>query len=807
MFFQILKKDLKRKKTLNLTILIFIILAAMLASTGVKEIYSTLTGLEYTKKVSRIPDYMIFQDLKLSEKEEYEQSVRDWAKQSELVRSMSIESYIEYDYHNVSFMNQEEVSANLKRKRLLFTKYPKEYNFVYDLMDQPFRVKDREIAISSELHYVTNAKVGDKIQLCTYRGDTYEFTISHIFKDTLFPSSYTSRCRLIVSDGDYEQLRTENMLDTTWYNFEVSSASARNTFIPNYPFGFQEYMDNVSWNSAYDLQMTICIMLMIVSGFLIIIVFVTLRFTILSSVQEDYQEIGMMKAIGIPNMHFKLLYQAKYTMLAIVGTAIGYLISIPCSNYLKEAYNTSLILPSGQIEIVYAMLSCFLIVVCIILFSYLALRKTNHMTVVDAIRNGNTGERFRSFTAMDLFHRRRMGMPLHLGITSLLKESRRYIFLFITFLIGTGILLLPFHVIHTITSPSYLKYFEVLDSDFLPYDTTGPEEEYASTRAAGEVATYEGFQKWFCEQLSTDEFPIQLKKSKQVHYDYVLDEDHLVDVCAMFGLDASLFEYEKGVAPKLANEIAVTACFAEKYNVSLGSVIRLYICHYNEEKTDTIREEKEFVITGIYESMTNNGIGIRMGTEYDQDYCWQEIIHAIRFGGNHTKEEREQRIKELIQVYGDQTICTPERYQELSMDRYIYLFRYLKLLLCAIVLGLLFLMTYLFEDIILSKEAGDIAIFQSIGIGKSRIVQWQCIRMILLSVPAILLGIVTSVVVGEKICNIVFRGYGITRLKFLIDRRITYVISPLCIIGVIILAVLIACVRVKKMNFQNIKEG
>ncbi|MBQ8914519.1 MAG: hypothetical protein IJ054_10825, partial [Lachnospiraceae bacterium] len=47
MFFRILKKDLKRKKTMNIILLLFVILSAMFVAASVNTIFTVVSGLDY----------------------------------------------------------------------------------------------------------------------------------------------------------------------------------------------------------------------------------------------------------------------------------------------------------------------------------------------------------------------------------------------------------------------------------------------------------------------------------------------------------------------------------------------------------------------------------------------------------------------------------------------------------------------------------------------------------------------------------------------------------------------------------------
>ena len=59
MFFRILRKDLKRKKTMNIILLVFIILASTFAISGTDCAVSVFGGLDYYMEKAEAPDYIV----------------------------------------------------------------------------------------------------------------------------------------------------------------------------------------------------------------------------------------------------------------------------------------------------------------------------------------------------------------------------------------------------------------------------------------------------------------------------------------------------------------------------------------------------------------------------------------------------------------------------------------------------------------------------------------------------------------------------------------------------------------------------
>lgn len=69
MYLRILKKDLKRKRAMNVILLVFIILASMFMSSGVSNIIAVTTALDSYFEMSDIPDYWAMSENKSSDKD------------------------------------------------------------------------------------------------------------------------------------------------------------------------------------------------------------------------------------------------------------------------------------------------------------------------------------------------------------------------------------------------------------------------------------------------------------------------------------------------------------------------------------------------------------------------------------------------------------------------------------------------------------------------------------------------------------------------------------------------------------------
>ena len=59
MFFRILKKDFKRKKTMNVILWLFVILAAMFVASGINNVVTVMNGTDYYLDKAGIGDYVV----------------------------------------------------------------------------------------------------------------------------------------------------------------------------------------------------------------------------------------------------------------------------------------------------------------------------------------------------------------------------------------------------------------------------------------------------------------------------------------------------------------------------------------------------------------------------------------------------------------------------------------------------------------------------------------------------------------------------------------------------------------------------
>lgn len=464
MFLKILKKDLRRKKVMNTVLLVLIILASTLIASSSSLMYSTSSALDSFIASSRVADL----NITLANTPEYNGAVQDWVKNEQKAGTAYMQQQISLSLDQIVMPEgRTNFSGNTN---LVLSTIPQQVNLIFGEDNQPFTLHQGEIGLPTNLMLTSGIQPGDRI---TFRleGITKSFTVSGYFKDAFMGADLLGLKRMIVSAEDFTEIVQaipEDSLVNLWSFIaapgvsptELSGAFAN----ADLPINFE--VDKSLVAMSYMTDRIISAMMFAISVFLICIAFLTLRFTIVSTLQDEYKEIGVMKAIGFRNQAIKRLYLTKYMGLSLLGGSIGLGISLPLTALMSRKTSQYMILPGGSISIIISALSTVAIIGFILLFCLLCMRKINKASAIDAIRQGQTGERFKASRKIHLHKSRFLHTAFFLALSDVLNRLKSYTSLILTLILSTAIILIPVNLTNTIVTPKFLGYFGTIEADF-----------------------------------------------------------------------------------------------------------------------------------------------------------------------------------------------------------------------------------------------------------------------------------------------------------------------------------------------------
>ncbi|MGN1086603.1 MAG: hypothetical protein ACI4Q5_06190, partial [Porcipelethomonas sp.] len=201
MYLRILKKDLKRKKTMNIILLIFITLAAMFIASSVNNILTVTTALDDYFEMAEAADYWIA----VSE-------------QSELERFYDFAAENNYDYKNAELLQIDPKGVQINGEEFDYSNTTclstLKGSKIFDSNGKEItKINDGEIYVSSCIFNsgINDFYKGAKI-VVDCEGTKKEFTLKDYTKDVLFGSSTIGMTRFLISENDYELFTNKDLL-------------------------------------------------------------------------------------------------------------------------------------------------------------------------------------------------------------------------------------------------------------------------------------------------------------------------------------------------------------------------------------------------------------------------------------------------------------------------------------------------------------------------------------------------------------------------------------------------------------------
>ena len=171
------------------------------------------------------------------------------------------------------------------------------------------QVNDGEIYVPQTILDDKKADIGDSITL-TVNNISKTFTVKGVLKDAILGSRFVGVKRFLVSDSDYQSFEKtdEANLQKMEINFiktNNSPALKKNLVVCD---SILNADDRSLFYYTYVMEMIVAGVLLVVSVCLIVISLVILSFTVSFTLSEEFRQIGIMQAIGIPNRKIRFIY-------------------------------------------------------------------------------------------------------------------------------------------------------------------------------------------------------------------------------------------------------------------------------------------------------------------------------------------------------------------------------------------------------------------------------------------------------------------------------------------------------------------
>lgn len=766
MFWNILKRDLKRKKTMNVILLVFIIVAAMFASSGANNMVAVLNGTDYYMDKAGIGNYDI---LTMGEN-----SVDKIDKTLDEISSIT-----SYTTEKIVYANKEDFSHDgekVETKNTAIIQGDKSSSIVFfdENNEAITKVNKGEFYVSGAFTKDNNMKVGDELRF-KKEGVDITLKLAGRMKDALLGSDFMGNTRFFLNEEDFKVIQSDEII-MKYSQGEIYYVNTTNPEELDTKLGDA---DGIALNMSRDKMKMVYVMEMIVAGIvllvslvLVVIAILVLRFTIRFTLEEEYREIGVMKAIGLKNFKIRSLYIVKYLAMSVVGSIAGFALSIPFGDMLLKSASDTMVLGNDGAMGVRIIGAAFIIIITL-LFAYLSTAKVKKATPVDAIRNGQTGERYKKKTIYRL-SKSHSKSPFYLALNDILSAPRRFISIIITFTISTVLVLMIVNTSETMKSDKIIDLF-LTKSDLYVTDVG---KVMSFMQADGEAKIEEFFEE---TEKSLEEKGIPGKLSLLFQYKFKATcngKEQKVTCQKGYRIPMEKYVVMEGSVPANKYEIALTKQMSKQLDAKIGDTVTI---DFGSEKIDCI-------VSGYFQTMNNLGEVVMLHNDAPTEFgqITSSFSYQIDFNDSPDGAEIERRKPIVNEILDNDKIMNRAEYCADSTQVVDTMDTVEKLLLLITIIVIL-LVTLLMERSFVSEEKNQIAILKAVGFKDRTIILWHMIRFGLVTLISVFLAVLLSIPMTHLCITPIFGIMGAMKVDFYFNLLKIGLVFP----GIILVCTLI----------------
>lgn len=772
MYRRIITRDFMKSKFISLTTFLFIMVSAMLFSLVIILFINLKGSIELLMTNGETPHFMQMHsgDIDIDR-------LNQFAKETVAVDAFQVMEFVNFEAGDAR-INGELFEGGLQDNGLV--KQGEFFDFLTDLEGQVINPQEGEIYAPINYMKDQSIQVGDSFDLYGEK-----FIVKGFLRDSQMNSPLSSSKRFLISGQDFERIQSkgkmEYLIEFRLHDMDeigtFESLYTRNELESNGPTLTYPLFQMI--NGLSDGLMIAVILLM--SLLVVFISFLCIRFTLLARMEDEYREIGVLKAVGLHNADIIKLYLAKYALISFGGATIGYLSSLLIKGLLLEDIRLYMgIQEQNNIEIILGILGALAICFIIMAYVYHILNRIKSVSVMEAIRYGEVQEHSSIYQKFLLSKSRYLGSNAFLSIKDILGRKRIYLTLVMVLFLSIFIMTLPINLYNTIASEHFISYMGVGEYD-IRVDIQQTENILEKVETVQETLEKDSFIQNYVI-LTTRSYSVISTEGKEQKLK-IETGDHSV-----FPLT-----YASGRRPIQPDEIALSNINADELDKQVGDQVVI------------LKDGKrvELKVCGIYSDITNGGKTAKAAfLDQNEAVMWSVI-------GVELQDEKmlETYIHQYSEHFSFAKISDINSYVQMTFGTTIQSLKKVSIVGIFVSVFIMLFVTSLFVRMLVAKDRTSIGIMKSIGFSSQDIRQQYVLRTLLISLISSLIGVALSVLIGEQVAGIMIASFGVTSFSFDIHLLFTYIISPLIILSTICLATLYNTQSIKNINIaQSIKE-
>ncbi|MGD0033398.1 FtsX-like permease family protein [Paenibacillus illinoisensis] len=768
-----LRNDIKRKKGITASLFIFVLLAALLVASGSRMIMELTSSIQYLFSESKTPHVVQMHAGELDQAK-----VISWAEADPNVEQHQIVEMVNIDGANLFLGAESEKNSVMD---IDFVTQNQDFDYLLNLNSEMIQVNDGEIAVPVYYMQQNKLRIGEQVRIDN-GSFKRSYTIVDFVRDAQMNPSVIHSKRFIVSPAALEELKQGVGEMEYLIEFRLKEPGLTGEFTQTYQ---NAGLPNAGPLVTYGLfqllnAMTdgvIAAVIILVSLVLILIAMLCIRFTMLATIEEDYREISVMKAIGIAEKDIKKLYLMKYVFMAGLASLLGYVASL----VVNRLFVSNILLymgkaPATLLHFAVPLLAAGLIFAMVVLFCRTVLRRFRSISAVEALRTGSLGDSQIIRNRLSLSRNRWSSVPVFLGLKEVVQRLKLFRLLLFVFVVSSFIMIVPINFLNTLQAPSFISYMGVGQSDIRIDLKHTDDVEQRYNNLISQIKTDEDIKTY--SPLVTSQFKV---RNAEGSYDNLSVETG----------DFSIFplSYVNGNAPATTDEIALSDANSSELGLKTGEQLTLLVNGRDQVMT----------VSGIYQDVTNGGKTAKALLPYNKDsVLWYVVSLDLK-----DRSQMAAKIAEYETSYSPAKVTDLQGYLDQTLGGTIQQLSLVTVLALAIGVFISILITSLFLQMLVAKDSNDIAVLRSLGFALSKIKQKYVVMSLVILIVGVAAGTILSNTLGPLLVSAIMSTFGASNISFVINPVQAYILCPLLLAGTIVLTAWISIQSIKETSISK----
>ena len=767
---RMLWNDMTRNKTITLTIFLFISVAAMLLSLAALLGANLFGSIDRLMQDAQTPHFMQMHTGALDTKK-----LDAFAAENEVVSQFQVLKFLNMDSERI-VINGKSLAGTVQDNG--FSTQSNQFDFLLDSNNHP--VQPLEGELYAPVFYSKNGtiKLGDTITIHEVR-----FTVTGFVRDSQMNSALASSKRFVVSEADYARLEPFGALEYL-LEYRLHDLSELGQFSAAYSAaGLPANGPALTWPlfrmmSAISDGMMIAVILLI-SILVTLIALLCIRFTLLAKIEDDYREIGVMKALGMRVSEIQGLYLANYGAIAAAGSTVGFALALLLHRPMAESIRRNLG-DSGNDTFAFLLGLAGILFMFLFILLYVSsnLRRFRRLSAAEAIRFGMGGQ-----TAAELktFHlSKQLPINFSLCLQDIWVRKRLYSTMFAVVILAAFVIIVPQNLYHTISAKDFVTYMGVGRCD-LRIDL---QKNDRMKENMAEIAAY------LEEDAAISEYTVLTTKTFGVK----LENGTVENIKVELG-DHTVFPVQcvNGRMPVSEQEIALSSLNAEEWGKIVGDKMSLL----------TADGEKQLTVCGVYSDITNGGKTAKaVFADNSTQAAWSIICTRLTDRG-----QLDSKKAEYADRFALARVSSVEEFVSQTFGQTLRSVRTASFVSIPTAAVITLCVTLLFLKLLLAKDRYSIAVLKAMGFTTRDIQRQYMWRIISVLVAGIAVGTLLAGTLGEKLAGIAISSFGAATFRFVVNLPATYLFCPLIMLSAAAVATLIGTAAIGDARIsQSIKE-